>query len=348
MPRIPTRAHVLWGLLRGAHAPARALAITDSRTFVRSVFLASAVRLDVLERLRTPCTCGELATATGSTRPDRLQAWLDVGVELRELRRDDTGRHSLRGRRARAIADRDPVLVPHYRSMLDYQAGPYDELDTLLHGKPDAGDGRDDLSRHAAVIADVSLAAAPFVVPFLHEVVTSVHPRHALDVGCGTGVYTAVLLAADPTVEVDGLDLAPDVVAQARTHLESAGLTDRAHLDAADVNDWEPPAGRTYDLITLLNDVYYFAEPERTALYRRLGSLLAPNGELVIVTMTRRGSIASAHLHFMLTCQAGSASLPDTDTLEADLQRAGYRVVERQTLVPTEPFLAVRARRAAS
>jgi SAM-dependent methyltransferase len=335
---------VLWRLLRGAHASARALAIADSRTFVRSVFLASAVRLGILERMRAPRSCAELATATGTTRSDRLRAWLDVGVELHELRRDDDGRYSLRGRRARAIADGDPVLVAHYRSMLDYQAGPYDELETLLRADPDAEDGRDDLSRHAVIIADVSLAAAPFVIPFLDEVVAEIRPRRALDVGCGTGVYTAALLAADPTLEVDALDLAPDVVERARAHLHTADFTPRAHLEAADVRDWEPPPGRTYELITLLNDVYYFADQHRAELYRRLGAHLAPKGELVIVTMTRHGSIASAHLHFMLACQAGVASLPEAETLAADLHRAGFTVLEHQTLVPTEPFRAVRAR----
>jgi SAM-dependent methyltransferase len=344
MRPIPTRAQALWRILRGAHTSARALAIADSRTFVRSMFLASAVRLGILERLRAPQSCVELATTTGTTRPDRLQAWLDVGVELHELRRDDAGRYSLRGRRARAIADKDPVLVPHYRSMLDYQAGPYDELETLLRADPDAEDGRDDLSRHAAVIAEVSLAAAPFVIPFLDEVVTTLHPCRALDVGCGTGVYTAALLAADPTLEVDGLDLAPDVVEQARAHLDAAGFTSRSHLEAADVRDWDPPSGRIYELITLLNDIYYFAEHQRSALYRRLGAHLAPDGELVIVTMTRHGSIASAHLHFMLAAQAGAASLPETEALDADLHRAGFTVLEHRALVPTEPFLAVRAR----
>jgi SAM-dependent methyltransferase len=347
MRPIPTQAQVLWRLLRGANTSARALAIADSRTFVRAVFLASAVRLGILERLRAPHSCAELAAATSTTRPDRLQAWLDVGVELHELRRDIHGRYSLRGRRARAIADEDPVLVPHYRSMLDYQAGPYDDLETLLRADADNEDGRDDLSRHAAVIAAVSLAAAPFVIPFLNEVVTAVRPRRALDVGCGTGVYTAALLAADPTVEVDGLDLAPDVVEQARAHLDASGFTPRAHLEAADIRDWEPPPGRSYELITLLNDIYYFAEQHRAALYRRLSAHLAPNGELVIVTMTRHGSIASAHLHFMLACQAGAASLPEAEALDVDLHRAGFTVLEHRTLVPTEPFLAVRARRAA-
>jgi hypothetical protein len=60
--------------------------------------------------------------------------------------------------------------------------------------------------------------------------------------------------------------------------------------------------------------------------------------------MTTPGSIAAAHLHFMLTCQEGTASLPGRDDLVADLVAAGYEPFERRQLVPTEPLLAVRAR----
>ena len=158
------QARGVWDSFRGGHAAARALAVADSRSLVRSLFLASAVRLEVLPAMRTPRPVAALVDQLRCTRPDRLVAWLTVGVELGELTcRDD--RYGVKGRRARALADGDPMLHAHYRSMLDYQAGVYADLATLLRDGPD--EGRPDLQRHATVIAQVSLAAAPFVVPFL-------------------------------------------------------------------------------------------------------------------------------------------------------------------------------------
>jgi hypothetical protein len=46
----------------------------------------------------------------------------------------------------------------------------------------------------------------------------------------------------------------------------------------------------------------------------------------------------------MLRCQSGTASLPDVLDLRSDLIGAGYEVVEELRLVPTEPFVAFRAR----
>lgn len=335
-----TRARGILGTLRSGHAVARGLAVADSRSFVRTLFLASAVRLDVLPFLRTPRRLPEIARFTDSVRTDRLSAWLQIGVELHEL--DVSGEHYfVRSVRARALAARDSLLVAHYRSMLDYQAGPYTDLGPLLRQERSAG--RDDLSVHAAVIAEVSLAAAPFVIPFLDAVVAEGRPLRALDVGCGTGVYVQALLEADPQLRVDAIDLAPDVIAMTRARLEGLALDARADLHVGDVRDFAASSGARFGLVTLLNSVYYFDRDERVDLFGRLRALLSVGGELVVVTMATPGSVASAHLHFMLTCQSGAASLPEPGQIEADLATAGFRDVETCSLVPTEPFIGVRA-----
>ena len=148
----------------------------DSRALVRSLFLASATQADLLPRLQSGLYFSEIVDETRCTRPERLRAWLDVGSELGELgRRGD--RYHVKGRRARAIADGDPVLSAHYRSMLDYQTGPYATLEALL--RSDTGDGRADLTRCEDDIARVSLAAAPFVASFIEAVVQEMRPARA-------------------------------------------------------------------------------------------------------------------------------------------------------------------------
>ncbi len=332
----------LVGAVRRGDAGALALAVNDSRTFVRALFLASAVRLEVLPFLAQPRTLGELADRTGATRADRLTAWLDVGVALHELRHVD-GRYALRGRRAKAIAAGNPVLTAHYRSMLDYQVGPYDELAELLRSGPD--DGRDDLDRHATTIAEVSRAAAPFVLPFLQEITTSVPAARVLDIGCGTGVYLQAMLDVAPHAAGVGIDLAPDVIADARTSLQEAGLGARAEFAAGDARDHLATTTDRYDVVTLINNVYYFDREERIALYRRIRSVLTASGELVAVTMVTPGSPASVHLHWMLVTQAGHASLPADGEVERDLRGVGFTTVETTRLVPGEPFVGIRARR---
>ena len=139
--------------MRMGRVPARTLAVADSRSLVRSMFLASAAQIDLLPYLRGGRSVLEIVDHTGCTRPDRLRAWLWVGSELGELwRRGEE--YGVRGRRSRALADGDQLLTAHYRSMLEYQVGPYGSLDQLL--RSDVGEGRSDLSRYADDIARVS------------------------------------------------------------------------------------------------------------------------------------------------------------------------------------------------
>jgi SAM-dependent methyltransferase len=332
----------LVGTIRMGRVPARTLAIADSRALVRSMFLASAVRIDLLPYLRVGRPFSAIIDHTGCTRPDRLQAWLWIGSELGELsRRGEV--FGVRGRRSRALADGDRLLTAHYRSMLEYQVGPYGSLDLLLRSA--AGEGRSDLSEYADDIAQVSLAAAPFVSSFVRRAVVEIHPENVLDVGCGTGVHTKVVLDADAHTHVEGIDLAEDVIEAARRDLDRAGYGSRVDLHVGDVRQWTPASARGFDLVMLLNNVYYFDQATRAALYQDMGELLHERGQLLIVSMLAPGSVAAAHLHFMLTCQAAPASLPGRAEIEGDLRTAGFRIVANEVLVPTEPFIGLRAAR---
>jgi ubiquinone/menaquinone biosynthesis C-methylase UbiE len=326
--------------IRMGRVPARGLAIADSRSLVRSMFLASAVQIDLLPFLRGGRPFSAIVDHTGSTRPDRLRAWLWIGSELGELSRRGE-EYALRGRRSRALADGDRLLTAHYRSMLEYQVGPYGSLDQLLRSDP--GEGRSDLSRYADDIAQVSLAAAPFVSSFVRHAVGDVRPERALDVGCGTGVYARVVLEADPHVHVEGIDLAEDVIEGARRELDQAGYSSRVSLHVGDVRRWTAGSERRFDLVMLLNNIYYFDQQTRAELYRDMGGLLTERGQLLIVSMLAPGSVAAAHLHFMLTCQATASSLPGRTEIERDLRQAGFEIVANQVLVPTEPFVGLRA-----
>jgi SAM-dependent methyltransferase len=254
--------------VRTGRVPARTLAIADSRSLVRSMFLASAAQIDLLPYLRGGRSFPAIVDHTGCTRPDRLRAWLWIGLELGELSRRGED-YDVRGRRASALADRDQLLTAHYRSMLEYQIGPYGSLDQLL--RSGVGEGRSDLSRYADEIAQVSLAAAPFVAAFVRHAVSEIHPANVLDVGCGTGVYTRVVLDADAHANVEGIDLAERVIEAARHELDRAGYGSRVQLHVGDVRRWALESERRFDIVMLLNNIYYFDHSSRAALYEDMG-----------------------------------------------------------------------------
>lgn len=328
----PNIARRLWregGLL------ARASSIGDSTTFVRVLFLSTAARLNLPSWFAGgPLAFADVAAHLPHADPGVLRAWLQVGVELGELGYDQ-GRYHAKGRRLRALVAGDALLLDHYRSFTEYQAGVYEQLVAPVAG------GRTDLSDHARTIAGVSRAVEPFVAAFLAEALDGSQARRVLDVGCGTGVHLREMLRLLPDATGVGLDLSADVAQEARSNLGSWRLDDRATALAADVLTYTP--GGNFDVVTLINCIYYFPGPARRVLLDRVGTLLPPGGRLLIVTQTAPGSVAAAHLDLMLRVQRHSAALPGLGDVVDDLHAAGFSVGHRRRVVPREPFWGLSA-----
>ena len=86
---MPSRGTQLRGLIdtvRSGRVAARTLAIADSRSLVRSMFLASAVRMELLQYLRGGREFAEIVGFTGAT--DGRDPVLDLAEHIVVVRRD--------------------------------------------------------------------------------------------------------------------------------------------------------------------------------------------------------------------------------------------------------------------
>jgi cyclopropane fatty-acyl-phospholipid synthase-like methyltransferase len=165
-----------------------------------------------------------------------------------------------------------------------------------------------------------------------------------LEVGCGTGIYLRYAAEANPHLSGVAIDVQPAVVERARENLRSWGVADRFEICVADVR--RPTAGMAgpFDLITLYNNVYYFAESERVALFRTFRSWLKPDGAFALVSTFRGRTFMSADLDLALRCTAGCTALPTLDALRGQLSDAGFSAIETRKLMPVEPLYGLLAK----
>lgn len=94
----------------------------------------------------------------------------------------------------------------------------------------------------------------------------------AVDLGCGPGNSTELLLQRFPDAEVTGLDSSPDMIAAAQARLP------RLRFQVADIAAWD--AAGPFDAI-LANAVLQWL-PDHAALLPRLVAKLAPGGSLAV------------------------------------------------------------------
>ena len=99
-------------------------------------------------------------------------------------------------------------------------------------------------------------------------------PRRVIDMGCGPGNSTELLVARFPEAEVTGLDSSPIMLAAARRRGPAA------RFEAADAAVWTPPAD--VDL-GFANAIYQWV-PQQLEILPRILSAMAP-GSVVAVQM---------------------------------------------------------------
>jgi trans-aconitate 2-methyltransferase len=97
-------------------------------------------------------------------------------------------------------------------------------------------------------------------------------PRRVIDLGCGPGNSTELLIARYPRAEVIGLDSSPDMLRQARARLPDCAFVE------GDLSTWSPPQGTD---VLFANAVFQWV-PDHPAVLRRLLEALPAGGALAV------------------------------------------------------------------
>ena len=162
-----------------------------------------------------------------------------------------TGLLEAAGRRFARLATRAVVARPGlwrvFRGPLRAQ---FDRLAPVWHGR----------------LGPEALAALAAALDRLEE-----PPRRALDLGTGTGKAARLLAERFPEAEVVGVDLSPEMIAEARRVLPPE-LAASVRFEVADAAEL-PFAAGAFDLVVLLNMIPFFPE---------LGRVTAAGGTLVL------------------------------------------------------------------
>ena len=118
------------------------------------------------------------------------------------------------------------------------------------------------------------------LLPLLRMALVGVVAPRVLDVATGTG-RVPLLLAGQPwfSGEVQGIDIAPAMLAQARAKAVAAALDARMTLHEGDAGSLPWP-DQTFDLVTSLEALEFFPYPRRALA--EMARVLRPSGALIV------------------------------------------------------------------
>jgi 4-hydroxy-2,2'-bipyrrole-5-carbaldehyde O-methyltransferase len=329
---------IIRSLVRVADGAAHGLIVKDLNAWIRLEFLGVVARTGVAEALRRPRTLDELLGETALTDSDLREALLALGISLREIR-FLRGRYRARGRRLRAIAGSSPDLRGVAEELVVYANRAYAAMDSHLRGAPAVAHDAD----CGAAIAAGSRIAEPILGPAVRAVSRREDPQRVLDIGCGSGAYLRHMLAAAPTARGLGIDRDAGAIRVASDLLEPLRALGRCELQQGDIEQLAEEIG-DFDLVTLLNNIYYWPPERRSEILRTIRKVIAAGGVLMLATATTKGHAFNRHLDLMVRVTASSHRLPTRQEIRADLADAGYIDIETIEPVPKTGLLVVIAR----
>jgi 4-hydroxy-2,2'-bipyrrole-5-carbaldehyde O-methyltransferase len=311
----------------------------------RAAFLEAAADTGMLRLLSAePRDAGALAAQLGISDERKLRLWLDFGVRLGQLAQRD-GRYRLKSRTARALGE------PRY------EAAGAALQEMMRHGMPAVLDGPQMLrtgqrfslaSTDATAAAPTSRLGQSLMERAVAEELRRKEPVRLLDLGCGIGLSVRYPAELNPRLSVLAIELDDGVAQVAARNIRDWKLSDRVEVRQGDLRslDLEP----VFDLITMHNNIYYFADAERAEMLRRVRSFLAPGGKLLICTTCKSRNFTAAAVNLWLELADFGASLPQHERLTEQLREAGFAHATSYRVVPGaeyRAFVAVNARPAA-
>ncbi len=310
----------------------------DWQASVRMHFIFAAYESGLLETLIQPCDRNTLVERLHVARTEILDALLEVGLASKELGIKGE-RFFIRGKRSKAITGADgDMLAAVIQGSMTYYSDAYKNAASRMRG----GELGKDLDKIGDIVARFSKMTEPIIKDFLAHIVQGKDPMKVLDVGCGSAFLLRTVHELNRNAKGIGLDVDEAVVDQAKHNIAAWGLADRFDIYHGNISEFKAEKDR-FDLISLVNILYYFDKQDRIALINRTREMLSPEGKLAVVMSFRsKGKdLATANLNLVNSSLKGLTPLPDLNEITSILKQCGFGRIKVHRFMPGSTFYGI-------
>jgi ubiquinone/menaquinone biosynthesis C-methylase UbiE len=151
-------------------------------------------------------------------------------------------------------------------------------------------------------------------------------PFDVLDVGCGTGVWAAILRGSRLPVTVTGLDYSPEMCRRAAAKAAVVGADDM-HFVNGD-SEHLPFPDASFDLITCTHSFHHY--PDQAAVVRGMARVLRPGGRLMLCDGYKNNVIGWFVFDVCVTRVEGDVYHVGWQEMRALFEQAGFGDVRQR------------------
>jgi SAM-dependent methyltransferase len=311
--------------------------------FMAAKHLFVASELGLFEALAdAPASLEALAARTGLTpRAARITADAMVALGLLD-RAGDTYRNSAISDRflaGRTPADLRPLL--RFWDRISYPAW-QDLAEALGRGpRQEIFELDDELQEVASAGIEAVLAGPAAALADGYDF--GAH-RRLLDVGGGTGSWSAAAARAHPELTATVLEL-PVVAAVARERVAAAGLGGRIDVVEGDAMAGTLPAG--HDVVLVANLAHYWSPPQNRDLLGRIRTATEPGARLLLADFwtdpTHTSPVQAALMAGEFAVHLENGDVYSVDEVRDWLSATGWRFVEHAPLAGPQSLVVAEA-----
>ena len=312
----------------------------DWQASIRINFIFAAYESGLLKALSQPCDRTTLVEKLQIKRLELFDALLEVGLATKELAVKNE-KFFIKGKRSKAIVNANgDMLAAIIQASVTYYSDAYKNATARMYGK-ELGDNLNEIGE---IVARFSKMTEPIIKHFLASLVRGKNHMSVLDVGCGSGFLLRSVYELNSNTNGIGLDIDKAVVDQAKNNIETWGLSGQFEIHHGNISSYSEKAG-PFDLISLINILYYFNEEDRFDLMNSLCERLAPKGILIIVMNfhSKGKDVAAANLNVVNNSLKGLTPLPDIDEIKSLLEQCGLSKIKIHQFLPGSSFLGIAA-----
>jgi len=254
--------------------------MTAARGFMQSRIILTAAELDLFTVIQDSSMSAEKIATQLGLDSRALERVLDCLVTFGLLLKEE-GTYSLTDESARYSTKHPASVFPMLLHMSDLWPS-WSNLTEVVRRGPDPrqkpSGPMEGTERRRAFIGAMHVVARTLSEEIAGSVELSGY-RKMLDIGGGSGTYTAAFLKHNPQLKAILFDL-QDVIPMAMERLSAEGLLDRVELVAGDFYSDDLPTG--CDLALLSAIIHQNSRQQNQELYRKTCLALDPGGMLLI------------------------------------------------------------------
>jgi ubiquinone/menaquinone biosynthesis C-methylase UbiE len=313
--------------------------LSRMKSFYKLCYIASAKTNGLCELLSTkPLSFNQLAKyyCKSQETNDAFEAWMQLGVRLKLLKFDMKGYSLTREGRKLALSRNDALIaLAQEATLLHYNLifkTPEKIKDGLLWNLDE---------QYGEIVARSSRSLEPFQTEAIDKTFTFSKPIRLLEIGCGSAFYIKYAAQKNPSLSAVGVELQQEVADMARQNIRSWGLQDRVEIETCDIREKEP--NEFFDFVTLYNNIYYIPFNERVSFLSHVKKFIKPDGTLLLTTSCQGGSLGIELLNLYGAATAGCGKLASVDEMVGQLNEAGYKRVQANSLIFGDKFYAFKA-----